>query len=137
VVVIDNFLHKADNASLIYTNLSRWATLLNDANVAHVIFITNDVGYAKALATDRLLRTVTLSDKNPEEAKAYVLRQLSYFDEERRKQGRGNDNEKSTSGNTFDLDHSIRVLGGRIRDLEGLAQRLAMGVTPDGHFPCY
>src|SRR5271155_2304259 len=86
VVVIDNFLHKADNASLLYDNIAKWATLLTEANIAHVIFLTNDVGYAKALATDRVLRVVTLSDKDPEAAKLYVLQQLEYIEGEKRKQ---------------------------------------------------
>lgn len=136
--MIDNFLHKAENASLIYENIAKWATLLTETNIAHVIFLTTDVGYAKALATDRVLRTVTLSDKDPETAKLYVLRQLEYIEGEKTRQKR---EERSTSdaGTTkpvneraLNLDHCIRILGGRMKDLEGLAQRLALGVSPDG-----
>jgi hypothetical protein len=139
-VVIDNFLHKADNASLLYDNIAKWATLLTEANVAHIIFLTNDVGYAKALATDRVLRTVTLSDKDPETAKIYVLRQLEYIQGERRKQ-RNEVIEPPTDGEKtpqpLNLDNCIRILGGRMKDLEGLAQRLAMGVSPDGILPTF
>jgi hypothetical protein len=140
VVVIDNFLHKADNASLIYDNIARWATLLTEANIAHVIFLTNDVGYTKALATDRVLRTVTLSDKDPETAKLYVLRQLEYIQGEKKKQrtqfGKGDKEatEPIVPERTLNLDNCIRILGGRMKDLEGLAQRLALGVSPDGTF---
>lgn len=135
--MIDNFLHKADNASLIYDNIVKWATLLTEANIAHVIFLTNDVGYAKALATDRVLRTVTLSDKDPETAKMYVLRQLQYIEGERRKQkketgGKDTESETTVQERQLDLDNCIRVIGGRMKDLEGLAQRLAMGASPDG-----
>lgn len=141
--MIDNFLHKADNASLLYDNIAKWATLLTEANVAHVIFLTNDVGYAKALATDRVLRTVTLSDKDPETAKIYVLRQLEYIQGERRKQRNevidepppDGQREKTLVAQQLNLDNCIRVLGGRMKDLEGLAQRLAMGVSPDGPAP--
>lgn len=142
--MIDNFLHKADNASLIYDNIAKWATILTEANVAHVIFLTNDVGYQKALATDRVLRTVTLSDKDPETAKLYVLRQLQYFEGEKKKQqdeefGRSDAaSDKPSVERELNLDDCIRVLGGRMKDLEGLAQRLAMGVSPDGlqlHYP--
>jgi hypothetical protein len=137
-VVIDNFLHKADNASLIYDNIAKWATLLTDANVAHIIFLTNDVGYQKVLATDRVLRTVTLSDKDPETAKLYVLRQLQYIEGEKKKIrlkeiGTSDAASETTSvDRELDLENCIRVLGGRMKDLEGLAQRLAMGVSPDG-----
>jgi hypothetical protein len=135
--VIDNFLHKADNAQLIYDNIAKWATLLTESNVAHVIFLTNDVGYSKALATDRVLRTVTLSDKDPETAKMYVLRQLEYIEGEKRKLKSVEEKEKAAAQavaeRNLDLDSCIRVLGGRMKDLEGLAQRLAMGVSPDGH----
>src|SRR5205814_2707089 len=124
VVVIDNFLHKADNASLIYDNIAKWATILTEANVAHVIFLTNDVGYQKALATDRVLRTVTLSDKDPETAKLYVLRQLQYIEGEKKKQqteeigGSDAASDKMSVERELDLDECIRVLGGRMKDLE-------------------
>ena len=138
VVVIDNFLHKADNAQMMYENIAKWAAALTESNIAHVIFLTNDVGYSKVLATDRVLRTVTLSDKDPETAKIYVLRQLEYIEGERRKQRTEEQEEGKASGvpeakeRQLNLDNCIRVLGGRMKDLEGLAQRLAMGASPDG-----
>lgn len=106
-----------------------------EANVAHVIFLTNDIGYSKVLTTDRVLRTITLSDKDPEAAKLYVFRQLEYIENERRKsEAHTSDTAIKTTVKQRDLnlDNSIRVLGGRMRDLEGLAQRLAMGISPDG-----
>jgi len=123
---------------MLYDNIVKWASLLIEANVAHVIFLTTDVGYAKALATDRVLRTVILRDRDPESAKLYVLRQLEYIEGERikqRNQETGDDNaEKISKERKLDLDNCIRVLGGRMKDLEGLAQRLAMGLSPDGSF---
>ena len=139
VVIVDNFLIKADNAQMLYENIASWATLLTEANIAHVIFFTSDLGYSKALATDRVLRTITLRDKDPEAAKDYIMRQLQYIEGERVKQSQGDANEQMKkpppSERNLDLDNCIRVLGGRIRDLEGLAQRLAMGVSPDGSGP--
>ena len=67
----------------------------------------------------------------------YVLRQLQYIEGERRKQKKET-GEKDTESETtvqerqLDLDNCIRVIGGRMKDLEGLAQRLAMGASPDG-----
>jgi hypothetical protein len=61
---------------------------------------------------------------------------LDYIEGERRKQWtegkRITISEKAPTERALDLDNSIRVLGGRIKDLEALAQRLAMGVSPDG-----
>jgi hypothetical protein len=141
--VIDNFLHKAENASLIYDNIAKWATLLTETNIAHVIFLTTDVGYAKALATDRVLRTVLLSDKDPETAKLYVLRQLEYIEGERTRQKKAEATADSAASakpvkeRDLNLDTCIRILGGRMKDLEGLSQRLAMGVSPDGMHHLY
>jgi hypothetical protein len=140
VVVVDNFLIKADNAQMFYDNIAHWATLLTEANIAHVIFLTSDFGYSKALATDRVLRTITLSDKDPQAAKDYILRQLHYIEGERKKQGRGpadGPEKPPPSERNLNLESCIRVLGGRMKDLEGLAQRLAMGVSPDGPPPVF
>lgn len=122
---------------MIYDNIAKWATILTEANIAHVIFLTSDVGYQKVLATDRVLRTITLSDKDPETAKLYVRRQLQYLEGQKKKrsgQQIGSDvaSEKTAVEPELNLDNCIRVLGGRMKDLEGLAQRLAMGVSPDG-----
>lgn len=81
---------------------------------------------------------MTLSDKDPETAKMYVLRQLEYIEGERkrqRKEGRGAKDAESdvtVQERQLNLDHCIRVTGGRMKDLEGLAQRLSMGASPDG-----
>ena len=137
VVVIDHFLHKAENASAIYDNIARWATALIEGNIAHVIFLTTDVGYAKSLASDRVLRTVVLGDKDPDSAKAYVLRHLEYIEGERNKveATHGTNGSLIAKEQSFELDNAMRILGGRMNDLEGLAQRLAMGVAPDGTKP--
>lgn len=135
VVVIDGFLHKADHGTLLYDNIVKWATVLMEGNVAHVIFLTNDAGYSKALATDRVIKTVTLSDMQPDGAKYYVLRQLEYIEGEAKKRRKDQSLGKSDVAANIsesDLDNCIRVLGGRIRDLEGFSQRLAMGVSPEG-----
>ncbi|KAK6521173.1 mitochondrial escape protein 2 [Arthrobotrys conoides] len=123
VVVIDNFLHRTDNAGeKIYQRLSDWAALLVSANVAHVIFMTNDVSFSKQLARslpDRVFRTVMLGDASPEAAKRYVLSHIhsGMTDEEKTKE-------------IEELDSSIDQLGGRLTDLEFLARRIRTGEMP-------
>lgn len=77
-----------------------------------------------------------MSDKDPETAKMYALRQLEYIEGERKKQRKeriGDDgSQKIPAERNLNLDDCIRVLGGRMKDLDGLAQRLALGVSPDG-----
>ncbi|KAF3184452.1 mitochondrial escape protein 2 [Orbilia oligospora] len=123
VVVIDNFLHRTDAAGeKIYQRLSDWAALLVSANVAHVIFMTNDVSFSKQLARslpDRVFRTVMLGDASPEAAKRYVLSHIhsGMSDEEKSKE-------------IEELDSSIDQLGGRLTDLEFLARRIRTGEMP-------
>jgi hypothetical protein len=82
VVVIDNFLHKNEESSIVYDKIAEWAAALVQSNVAHVIFLTNDTSYSKSLSKslpDRVFRQVALGDLSPEVAKNYVL---SHLDED-------------------------------------------------------
>ncbi|KAF3902056.1 hypothetical protein AA313_de0209727 [Arthrobotrys entomopaga] len=123
VVVIDNFLHRNDAVGeKIYQRLSDWAALLVQANVAHVIFMTNDVSFSKQLAKslpDRVFRTIMLGDASPEAAKRYVLSHI---------QSGMSEDEKSKE--IAELDASIDELGGRLTDLEFLARRIRTGEMP-------
>ncbi|KAI9742500.1 MAG: mitochondrial escape protein 2 [Claussenomyces sp. TS43310] len=131
VVIIDNFLHKNEESTLVYDKISEWAARLTTANIAHVIFLTNDISYSKSLGKalpDRVFRSIALGDITPEVAKKFVLTHL--------------DNEDDPSGNTQklsaqqrhedlgELDECIVTLGGRLTDLEFLARRLKTGQTP-------
>lgn len=72
VVVIDNFLHKSQESSVVYDKISEWAAALTTANVAHVVFLTNDVSFSKSLSKalpDRVFRQISLGDCSPEVAK--------------------------------------------------------------------
>ncbi|KAK6341021.1 mitochondrial escape protein 2 [Orbilia brochopaga] len=123
VIVIDNFLHRSDAVGdMIYQRLADWAAVLVSANVAHVIFMTNDVSFSKQLAKslpDRVFRTVMLGDASPEAAKKYVLSHIHSGMTE---------NEKTKE--IEELDSSIDQLGGRLTDLEFLARRIRSGETP-------
>lgn len=79
VVVIDNFLLKNEETSIVYDKLSQWSAALVQANIAHVIFLTSDASHSKPLAKampDRVFRAVTLGDLSNEVAKKYVLSHL-------------------------------------------------------------
>ncbi|KAF3918964.1 hypothetical protein ABW20_dc0108200 [Dactylellina cionopaga] len=123
VVVIDNFLHRSDAVGdKIYQRLSDWAALLVSANVAHIIFMTNDVSFSKQLAKslpDRVFRTVMLGDASPEAAKRYVLSHIQ-----------SGMSEAEKSNEIEELDSSIDQLGGRLTDLEFLARRIRTGESP-------
>ena len=84
VVVIDNFLHKNEGSSIVYDKIAEWAAALVQANIAHVIFLTNDTSYSKSLSKslpDRVFRQVSLGDLSPEVAKEFVLSHLEGNDE--------------------------------------------------------
>ncbi len=72
VVVIDNFLHKSQEGTIVYEKLSEFAAALTTANVAHVIFLTTDVSFSKSLSKalpNRVFRQISLGDCSPEVAK--------------------------------------------------------------------
>lgn len=73
VVVVDNFLFKNDEeSSIVYDKLAEWAARLTTSNIAHVIFLTNDISYSKSLGRalpDRVFRQIALGDITPEVAK--------------------------------------------------------------------
>ncbi|EPE03762.1 mitochondrial escape protein 2 [Ophiostoma piceae UAMH 11346] len=81
VIVLDNFGHRNEDATgLVYDKLAEWAATLVQANVAHVVFLTSDTSYPKALVKampDRVFRQIALGDLSPEVAMNYVLSHLA------------------------------------------------------------
>lgn len=144
VVVIDNFLHKSNEvgAALVYDKLAEWAAQLTTGNVAHVIFLTNDVSYTKSLSKalpDRVFRQISLGDCSPEVAKRYVISHLDYDAEgnDTSNSNKTSNGEKITKltpsqrrGDLRELDEVIGQLGGRLTDLEFLARRIKAGESP-------
>ena len=132
VVIIDNFLHKSQESSVVYDKISEWAASLTTANVAHVIFLTNDVSFSKSLSKalpDRVFRQISLGDCSPEVAKRFVTNHLDADAEE----GDGPEKKLPPSqmrDDLAELDSCISTLGGRLTDLEFLARRIKTGETP-------
>src|SRR4051794_31166637 len=72
VVVIDNFLQKSADRSIVYDKIAEWAAALTTANIAHVIFLTHDVSFSKSLSKalpGRVFRQISLGDCTPQVAK--------------------------------------------------------------------
>ncbi|KAL6919637.1 hypothetical protein ACHAP8_002585 [Fusarium lateritium] len=139
VVVVDNFLHKGEENSIIYDKIAEWAATAVQNNVAHVIFLTTDTAYSKPLdkaLPDRLFRTVSLGDLAPEVAKNFVLSRLKdqLADDEKARKELGDDAPPAKAPiprtNMMELDQCIETLGGRLTDLEFLARRLRTGQSP-------
>ena len=132
VVVIDNFLHKSNENSLVYDKISQWAAGLTTANIAHVIFLTNDVSFSKSLSKalpDRVFRQLSLGDCSPEVAKRFVVNHLDADADD----AIAGDKKLTLSQRREDLgelDDCIETLGGRLTDLEFLARRIKAGETP-------
>lgn len=134
VVVIDNFLHKSQESSVVYDKISEWAASLTTANIAHVIFLTNDVSFSKSLSKalpDRVFRQVSLGDCSPEVAKRFVVNHLNADVDERSKDIEKRSLPSETREDLDELDGCIDILGGRLTDLEFLARRIKTGETPN------
>ena len=86
VIVLDNFGHRNEDATgLVYDKLAEWAATLVQANIAHVVFLTSDTSYPKALVKampDRVFRQIALGDLSPEVAMNYVLSHLAEQDQD-------------------------------------------------------
>lgn len=132
VVIIDNFLHKAQEGGIVYDKIAEWAARLTTSNIAHVIFLTNDVSFSKSLSKalpDRVFRQVSLGDCSPEVAKRYVINHLD-FDSDDKDEGLKKLSPSQRRNDLGELDGVIEMLGGRLTDLEFLARRIKAGETP-------
>lgn len=133
VVVIDNYLHKSSESSIVYDKVSEWAASLTTTNTAHVIFLTHDVSFQKSLGKalpDRVFRQISLGDCSPEVAKRFVINHLD-ADVEEGPDGKKGPAPSEERADLKELDESIEVLGGRLTDLEFLARRIKTGETPN------
>lgn len=134
VVVIDNFLYDADN-SVVFDKLTEWAAGLTTANIAHVIFLTTDSSFAKPLSKalpNQVFRTIGLGDCSLEVGRRFVLSHL-----ESAATDSGENTQPARKEALDGLDDCIKILGGRVTDLEFMAHRIEAGETPQGMFSLY
>jgi hypothetical protein len=140
VVVIDNFLHKNEEKSIVYDKIAEWAASIVQNNVAHVIFLTRDSSFAKPLTKalpDRVFRTLSLGDLDPEVARNFVLGRLDEYQRSDAKEAKNSDESKelvtraqALTPDLSELDECISILGGRLTDLEFFSRRLRTGQAP-------
>ncbi|ODV95597.1 hypothetical protein PACTADRAFT_42226 [Pachysolen tannophilus NRRL Y-2460] len=122
VVVIDRFqpTRKAsERNAFVYKEIADWAANLISMNVAHVIFISDDIGSPTFLSDslpNQIFKVSTLSDASEENAKQYVLSQLH--------------DQISSPALLKELDTSIKPLGGRMLDLQAYIRRIKSGESP-------
>lgn len=133
VVVIDHFLHKSQENSLVYEKIASWAAGLTTANIAHVIFLTTDVSFSKSLGKalpDRVFHQISLGDCSPEVANRYVVNYLDAdFRDDVLHEGKFLPSELRKD--LSELEQCVEILGGRLTDLEFLARRIKTGETPN------
>jgi hypothetical protein len=133
-VVIDNFLHKAEDKALVYDRVAEWAASVVQNNIAHIVFLTNDSASTKPLTKalpDRVFKTVSLSDLDPEVAKKFVRSRL--VDDVKVKKEEEKEATEAAELAKLDLeglDESVEAMGGRLTDLEFLSRRIKSGQTP-------
>ncbi|KAF7719239.1 Uncharacterized protein PECH_004833 [Penicillium ucsense] len=127
VVIIDNFTYDAQG-DIVLDKLTEWAAGLTTSNIAHVIFLTTDSSYSKPLSKalpNQVFRAIGLGDCSPEVGRRFVM---SHLDTEGDSHDEASVNKPSR--NLTGLDDCIKVLGGRITDLEFMAHRIEAGETP-------
>ncbi|KAI1311668.1 RNA12 protein [Xylaria venustula] len=136
VVVIDNFVYRSEDNTVIYDRIAEWAAALVQSEVAHVIFLTNDSSYTKVLSKalpDRVFRHVALGDLSPDIAKWFILGHVRADEKTEDSSDSGAAEEKQSAADLPDLaelDECIGTLGGRLTDLEYLARRIKAGQSP-------
>ncbi|CAI6098510.1 hypothetical protein V2G26_001122 [Clonostachys chloroleuca] len=136
ILVIDNFLHKADDQAVVYEKIAEWAASIVQNKIAHVVFLTNDSSFTKPLSKalpDRVLRELSLGDLDPKVARNFVLGRLNDHEEEVAENESDEKDGQPPKQRKIDyrgLNTSIETMGGRLTDLEFLTRRIKAGQSP-------
>ncbi|CAG8467028.1 9747_t:CDS:10 [Ambispora leptoticha] len=115
VVVIDSYMTKDKEKHELWDHLAKLAVLLVENRVAHVVFVTSNIGVIKPLSKVLPTKTfnyVVLSDAPPDRAINLVKRHVS------------------DAANIEKIEESLRTLGGRLTDLEIFISKIRGGQTP-------
>jgi hypothetical protein len=134
VIVIDNFLHKADEKGIIYDKIAEWAASVVQNNVAQVVILTSEPSYSKPLIKalpDRAFKVMSLGDLDRHVARKYIVGRLDEAQRDDHKSRADPDKKQHRKPSTFGLEKAIETLGGRLTDLESLARRIQAGQSPE------
>lgn len=139
VIVLDRFTGKSEINGFIYRELSDWAAMLVQMNIAHVIFLTETVSPNHLLSESlpsQVFKTLILSDASKENSRNYVLSQLHDHLENpiKEAQRKGlSDLEKAQEvekQQVHEIDDVLEPLGGRMLDLQAFVRRVKSGEEP-------
>lgn len=136
VVVISHFLNRIESSNtFIYSHLAEFASILVQANVAHVIFITNDVSFESTLSPalpNHMFKVLKIGDADPQSAKSFVLQQISEANKTAVADSGSSDKPvtEPKASDYPDIDHALHPLGGRMTDLQTFARRIMSGEKP-------
>lgn len=116
IVVIDKFNRKADAAlnDFVYPMIAEWSSVLVQNNLAHVIYVTSDVGSIQHLNNalpNQVFKSISLSDASSFSAKLFLMHQLKLEDD-------------------HTISGAFEPLGGRMLDLQAFVRRINSGETP-------
>lgn len=143
VIVIRNLVSRSEEKnSFVYTQLAEWAAGLIQANVAHVVFVTDDVAYDKVLEKslpNQVFKVLPVGDANRTAAYNFVLEQVRANQRQKRKEKEEAEEMGEETKKRKDKEPSIRLegleealepIGGRMTDLQAFSRRLKSGETP-------
>lgn len=133
VIVIDRFSNKAEINGFVYKELSDWAAMLVQMNIAHVIFLTETVSPNQLLSEslpNQVFKTLVLSDASKKSSRYYVLAQL----QEAAPINEDGDHEKRrielSAAIEKEIDEALEPIGGRMLDLQAFVRRVKSGEEP-------
>lgn len=117
IIVVNKFARRADVHlnDFIYPLIAEWASGLIQNNVAHVIFLTADVGSLQHLneaLPNQVFKDISLSDASMMSSKQYVCDVLNVKD-------------------SVVLSDCLEPLGGRMLDLQAFIRRVKSGEDPE------
>ncbi|AQZ13493.1 YME2 (YMR302C) [Zygosaccharomyces parabailii] len=139
VIVIDRFTGRAEMNGFIYKELSDWAAMLVQMNVAHVIFLTETVSPNHLLSESlpsQVFKTLILSDASKENSRNYVLSQLHDYLEAQNKEAEAKGGKilqqvyEQEKQQINEIDEVLEPLGGRMLDLQAFVRRVKSGEEP-------
>ncbi|GMM34915.1 Yme2 protein [Saccharomycopsis crataegensis] len=136
VIVINKFSAKSENYSFVYQALASWGSFLVSMNLAHVIFLIDDVSPVPLLSEalpDQIFKSLVLSDPSKSSSTDYVWSHLNDADDldkirDGDKAKKGDFQSKYSIGT---IEKALEPIGGRMLDLQAFIRRVKSGESPE------